>query len=37
MDDDLWPSLYRSARRRVTTDDDWIILRIALPLRYRHS
>jgi 4-amino-4-deoxy-L-arabinose transferase-like glycosyltransferase len=37
MDDDLWPSLHRSARRRTTTDDDWIIMRIALPLRYRHD
>jgi hypothetical protein len=36
-DEGLWQSLARSAGRRITTGDGWIIMRIALPLRSRQA
>jgi hypothetical protein len=37
IEGDLWPSLLGSARRKLSTDDGWIMLRITLPLRFRHA
>ena len=37
MDSDVWPSLTRSARRRLEAIDDQLLLKVELPLRNRHN
>ena len=37
VDSNLWPSLTRSARRRIEAVDDQLVLRVELPLRVRHN
>jgi hypothetical protein len=37
MDPDLWPSLVRSARRKLETKDGWIMLKVTLPLSNRQG